>query len=73
METYLILTLNQHLLAAEFQSRLSFKSRLYQILPPGCSFPILKDRYESFSDVGEIRVWWKADFQSGSRVLKKVF
>ena len=45
METYFILTLNQHLLAAEFQSRLSFKSRLYQILPPGCSFPILKDRY----------------------------
>ena len=30
-------------------------------------------RYESFSDVGEIRVWWRADFQSGSRVLKKVF
>ena len=29
--------------------------------------------YESFSDVGEIRVWWRADFQSGSRVLKKVF
>ena len=29
--------------------------------------------YESFSDVGEIRVRWRADFQSGSRVLKKVF
>ena len=29
--------------------------------------------YESFSDVGESRVWWRADFQSGSRVLKKVF
>ena len=29
--------------------------------------------YESFSDVGEIRVWLRADFQSGSRVLKKVF
>ena len=27
--------------------------------------------YESFSDVGESRVWWKADFQSGSRVLKR--
>ena len=29
--------------------------------------------YESFSDVGESCVWWRADFQSGSRVLKKVF
>ena len=28
---------------------------------------------ESFATVGEIRVWWRADFQSGSRVLKKVF
>ena len=30
-------------------------------------------KYESFSDVGEIRVWWRANFQSGYRVLKKVF
>ena len=29
--------------------------------------------YESFATVGEIRVWWRANFQSGSRVLKKVF
>ena len=29
--------------------------------------------YESIATVGEIRVWWRADFQSGSRVLKKVF
>ena len=29
--------------------------------------------YESFATVGEIRVWWRAYFQSGSRVLKKVF
>ena len=29
--------------------------------------------YELFSDVGESRVWWRADFQSGSGVLKKVF
>ena len=29
--------------------------------------------YESFSDLGEIRVWLRADFQSGSRVLKKDF
>ena len=29
--------------------------------------------YESIATVGEIRVGWRADFQSGSRVLKKVF
>ena len=29
--------------------------------------------YESFSDVGESWVWWRADFQSGSRAPKKVF
>ena len=28
--------------------------------------------YESFATVGEIRVYQRADFQSGSRVLKKV-
>ena len=28
--------------------------------------------YESFATVGEIRVYWRADFKSGSRVLKKV-
>ena len=33
----------------------------------------LASTYESFSDLGEIRVWLRADFQSGSRVLKKVF
>ena len=32
-----------------------------------------KAEYESFATVGEIRVYWRADFQSGSRVLKKVF
>ena len=30
-------------------------------------------RYESIATVGEIGVWWRANFQSGSRVLKKVF
>ena len=30
-------------------------------------------RYDSIATVGEIRVYWRADFQSGSRVLKKVF
>ena len=38
-----------------------------------CQVIILKDGYESFATVGEIRVYWRADFQSGSRVLKKVF
>ena len=32
-----------------------------------------KKVYDSLSDVGEIRVYQRADFQSGSRVLKKVF
>ena len=36
-------------------------------------FHSFKYIYDSFSDVGEIRVYWRADFQSGSRVLKKVF
>ena len=27
--------------------------------------------YDSFSDVPESWVWWRADFQSGSRVLKR--
>ena len=34
---------------------------------------VLRRKYESFATVGEIRVYWRADFQSGSRVLKKVF
>ena len=29
--------------------------------------------YESNASVGETGVWLRADFQSGSRVLKKVF
>ena len=29
--------------------------------------------YDSIATVGEIQVYWRADFQSGSRVLKKVF
>ena len=40
------------------------------ICPP-CEFEVLG--YESIATVGESRVWWRADFQSGSRVLKKVF
>ena len=34
---------------------------------------IVQTQNDSFSDVGESRVWWRADFQSGSRKLKKVF
>ena len=30
-------------------------------------------QYDSIAIVGESRVWWRADFQSGSSVLKKVF
>ena len=33
----------------------------------------LRGWYDSLSDVGEIRVYQRADFQSCSRVLKKVF
>ena len=32
-----------------------------------------QSEYDSIATVGEIRVYWRADFQSGSRVLKKVF
>ena len=32
-----------------------------------------KSAYDSIATVGEIRVYRRADFQSGSRVLKKVF
>ena len=36
-------------------------------------YTIYNIQYDSLSDVGEIRVYQRADFQSGSRVLKKVF
>ena len=32
-----------------------------------------KNTYDSIATVGETGVWLRADFQSGSRVLKKVF
>ena len=44
-----------------------------------CSHPelaedhVLTSAYDSIATVGEIRVYRRADFQSGSRVLKKVF
>ena len=37
------------------------------------SIMTIKPVYDSMSDLGEIRVYQRADFQSGSRVLKKVF
>ena len=33
----------------------------------------LNKTYDSMPDLGEIEVYQRADFQSGSRVLKKVF
>ena len=37
------------------------------------SSEIMKLEYDSIATVGETGVWLRADFQSGSRVLKKVF
>ena len=37
------------------------------------NIPSERALYDSIATVGEIRVWWRADFQSGTRVLKKVF
>ena len=34
---------------------------------------ILYFEYETVADAPESLVWWRADFQTGSRVLKKVF
>ena len=42
-------------------------------LPLSPQGQITQAGYDSFSDVGEIRVYRRAHFQSGSRVLKKVF
>ena len=43
------------------------------IMPSYTIYILEKNAYESFATVGEIRVYRRADFQSGSRVLKKVF
>ena len=37
------------------------------------SLPLFDLIYDSMPDLGEIEVYQRADFQSGSRVLKKVF
>ena len=34
---------------------------------------ILYFEYETVADAPESLVWWRADFQTGSRVLKKAF
>ena len=39
----------------------------------GLLFLALETAYDSIATVGESRVWWRAAFQSGSRVLKKPF
>ena len=49
--------------------RMEIQHKSKSVLPAN----LITGTYESFSDVGEIRVWWGADFQSGFRVLKKVF
>ena len=49
------------------------KTRWSPLTPFDRARCLTKRVYESFSDVGEIRVWWRTDFQSGYRVLKKVF
>ena len=47
----------------------NFSPDWYPLLPLITKPPI----YDSIATVGEIRVYRMADFQSGSRVLKKVF
>ena len=44
-----------------------------QILSIVIEFCANSSVYDSIATVGEIRVYWRADFQSGFRVLKKVF
>ena len=56
---------NAMLLMQEFSN---FQHGVVKVLTLVC-----QSCYESFATVGEIRVYWRADFQSGSRVLKKVF
>ena len=46
---------------------------IYKLGAPESTRRIAPTIYDSLSDVGEIRVYQRADFQSGSRVLKKVF
>ena len=43
------------------------------LCPPSPSFSENNVAYDSIAGVGKTGVWLRADFQSGSRVLKKVF
>ena len=55
------------------------RNLIYLILWNRCISEVNKNKvspwteFDSIATVGEIRVYWRADFQSGSRVLKKVF
>ena len=63
------------ILGIEWQ-RLDLRARTkYRELSLGSDLlsSLLPVQYDSIATVGEIQVWWRADFQSGSRVLKKVF
>ena len=46
---------------------------LFDIFRTCVHLHLQKNEYESIATVGESGVWLRADFQSGSRVLKKVF
>ena len=59
-----------HLLKVSSEYVMNVQEQLEKIFPVNWTHQIM---YESIATVGEIRVWWRADFQSGSRVLKKVF
>ena len=56
----------------EIDQFLGFFNTLKKMHGDGVSI-MIETLYESIATVGEIQVWWRADFQSGSRVLKKVF
>ena len=58
-------------LSNAFVLNLAVSDLLFVII--SCPTTLAQVAYESFATVGEIRVYRRADFQSGSRVLKKVF
>ena len=64
--------LSCHVTLLIYQSLTHFET-VVKVVTFICQAWVCQSSYESFATVGEIRVWWRADFQSGSRVLKKVF
>ena len=48
-------------------------SILYFVFCNKTIFSVVGSCYESFSDVGEIRVWWRADFQSVKKGVLNLF